>query len=593
MGSGPPRVCSLLALAAALLAAGCAMHAASPGSSQPALDTAPAPPSAPASQPGAAAQPGPVQIAGMPPFPDESGTSPLPGSQAAPLPASPAVPAVRLTSDEQEYTVDGTAFTAQSAGSQSYEDTGTPGRFVLVPEEGSTGTSGTAAKLAWAMYEMPGLTGDRPVRLSADMSSAPAELGGWPPLLLTYYVGVADFTTFSWEWHGPYGDLRTVVLNAAGRLDRYVSASGTLYCVVLTDSYDIVPDPPGNPDGLCAAAVGSVTVTTSSDYLTNRPHYAAITDVKVGSSANRSPSRHASYLEPEQFVTLNWVHVPEFNEADLPNAAETYEVFRVGPGETEPLHVGSVAAPLTAFTDPLDRLVGVDEPSGGTIYRYMLRAQNSAGPARWSSTRIAVPILAPKGVTATVNQVSIDGTRVSWDSVDGAESYEVWRGLVPQGTDAQLVGSVPGADLSHIDTTGIPGRQYWYFARAVGIGDGDPDNGIEPEARSDLSLTSLGLRSVRLSVVCLTGGVSGSGSLADPFVLDPAGTYLFGAVDQDGSSLTSYVTWSVAPSGRASFAASPRNKLQNIQPGASSFGVSARFAYLSYIWTGTAFCQAL
>jgi hypothetical protein len=519
----------------------------------------------------------------MPPFPDE---------RAATLPAGPAVPAVRGSSDEQQYTVDGTAFTAQSAGSLSYEDTGTAGRFVLVPAEGSTGTSGPAAQLAWAMYEMPGLTGDRPVRLNADMSAAPAEMGGWPTLLLTYYVGVADFTTFSWEWHGPYGDLRTVVLNAAGRLDRYVSASGTLYCVVLTDSYDIVPDPPGNPDGLCAAAVGSVTVTTSSDYLTNRPHYAGITDVKVGSSVGRTPSRHASYLEPEQFVTLSWVHVPEFNEADLPNAAETYEVFRLGPGDAQPLHVGSVAAPLEAFTDPLDRLVSVDEPSGGTIYRYLLQAQNSAGAARWSSTRIAVPILAPKGVTATVNEVSIDGTRVTWDEVDGAVSYEVWRGLVPQGTDAQLVGSVPGAEQSYIDTTGIPGRQYWYFARSVGIGDGNPDNGVEPEARSALSLTSLGVRSVRLSVVCLTGGVGGSGALSDPFVLDPAGTYLFGSEDQDGNSLTSYVTWSVAPPERASFAVSPHNKLQNIQPGAGSFGVTARFAYLTYTWTGTAFCQA-
>ena len=64
----------------------------------------------------------------------------------------------------------------------------------------------------------------------------------------------------------------------------------------------------------------------------------------------------------------------------------------------------------------------------GTRYYYYIKANNSAGSSDFSSTRAGITILpAPSSVTAT----GISGFRanVSWSSVPGATSYEVYYDL--------------------------------------------------------------------------------------------------------------------------------------------------------------------
>jgi hypothetical protein len=522
-----------------------------------------------ASVPGAASGAAGSARAGLPGFPAETCAWPLPA---------------RATSETTSQT--GGGFIEQSSGSASYTVSAPAGAYVLVPPDGES--------FAWTHYRFPGVIGDRPVSLTVSTDYAAAAPGS-NLVAPAYWVGVADYTTYTWEWHGPENGSTMLQLNAAANgdnpalLDRYVSAAGSVHVVIVADATRVAPSPT-NPAGLTAVRVNTLAVDTSPDYLQNKPHWAGFTyaGIGAGSAGKRGAGKLAATLRPEQFAYLEWTHVPAFDEADELNAADDYVITRQGPADAQPVTVLSSIA--SQFVDPLDVLDGVAPARGGTLYLYTLYAENEAGHSRPSQARLMVPITAPLNLHATVNSTAADGVELDWQPVDGAAEYRIYRGESALAAEAELLATVPGAQAAYTDATAAPGWEWWYFVCAAGLGDGNAANGLEQGQESAPSLGAKGVRAVLLELSCATPGVSGAGSAESPFVLVAGGTYQFRALGQASVEYTGMVQWSVAPDSAAEFAASPQGQLVNIAPGASSFTITATYNYLAYSWQASAHC---
>jgi hypothetical protein len=520
------------------------------------------------------------------------------GWPAFPAQAGAASPARRAA--DSAHQVLGTDYAEQSAGSASYADTGDPGAYVLVPLSGGAEGGARMEKLAWARYSVAGLTGDRPVALHIDAAPAPAQPGG-AALPLNYYVGLSDYTRFGWEWRGPFTAAVTLPLNpildggTVSTNDRYISADGTLHFVIAADAYRAPAAPPDNPLGLVAARVRSATATTAPGYMANRPHFPLIEALYAGESHGGSSVRKAaaakatSSLLPEQFIHVEWTHVAPFGPADVRNEAKLYLTTRQGPGQATPVLIGDRAG--AGFIDPSDHISGAAPPVPGTTYRYFVQALNDNGATPLCASRpITVPLTAPQGLTATQNGAE-DGVRLHWSAVAGAVSYELWRGQYTDPQYAEQIATVPAPATTYLDAAARPGFDYVYFVRAVGQGDGNSANGLEDGAVGPFSLYAPGLRKVVLAIACATAGVNGTGAQLDPFQLESDSAYLFSASDQDGNDITAFVSWAVSPAGSAAFGPAPPNQLHDLLAGAGALQLTARFAYLTYVWTGSAYAD--
>lgn len=113
-------------------------------------------------------------------------------------------------------------------------------------------------QLAWAIYRFSDLLDLQPQLLSIE--ALPEEWGN------EYWIGVANYTTMTWEWFGP-ADLIEYEINLADSEDRYVTHQGNFYFVMVLHSgnaYEHVqstltlngyqhPIPPGPPYHLAAS----------------------------------------------------------------------------------------------------------------------------------------------------------------------------------------------------------------------------------------------------------------------------------------------------------------------------------------------------
>lgn len=513
----------------------------------------------------------PAPRAGLPAFPPSD------------TPAS----AVRAVSDNT-LAADGVDYAELVAGSTSYNDPAQPGALALVPAGGEA--------LAWARYSFADIITEKPLTATLTLDAALDAPGG-TALPLRCWIGVGDYTQAYWEWHGPYtqaGEAQ-LVLNAPAdgetpaRTDRYLSAAGTLQLLVVVDAAEQLPTPPDNPQGLCAALVKQVSVLTSLNYETNKPHYAAIESISCGAPAKAGATlvRGASFLQPAQFVYLAWTAVAPLSPADMRNTALDYLVYRQGLADPQPVQIGMAVSP--SFTDPLDLAEGIAEPTAGAQYVYFLRAENTAGVTPLArSAPVVIPMLPPDLVTATLdNQEGF--LRVSWSDVDGAVAYEIWRADTADSAQAEKLTRVTVFPATYLDNSALPGQVYWYFIKSEGAGDGNAANGLEPGALSDFSLGAQGLRRVLITVLCL--GVEGDGSSQVPFQLVSGNSYQFTAVDQLGIDLTAGVDWTVDPPATETFSLTTPGLLENVAAGAHPIFLLASYGLLEYSWSKSAQCD--
>ena len=121
----------------------------------------------------------------------------------------------------------------------------------------------------------------------------------------------------------------------------------------------------------------------------------------------------------------------------------------------------------------------------GTLYYYMVKANNSAGmsPASDEATATAASPAAPsapQGLTATATS---NGVRLTWTaptSNGGSSilSYSIYRSYA--GSAYALIGSVPAGTLSYVDSNGTMGYAYSYYV--VAVNSAGP--GTQPTAQS-------------------------------------------------------------------------------------------------------------
>lgn len=398
----------------------------------------------------------------------------------------------------------GTDYTAQD-GANNYDDPLVPNAYVIIPGGGS-------APVAYALYSIAGMDAERPVRVDLSVTAAPLTPGGNDILPLSYYVGISDFTSFTWHWSGPYTQDQTSITlnNEAGDIrDRCVSSdtSGNTFHLVIATTTGEEFVAPGNPDGLTAARIEQFTIHTLAVddplYSVTRPHFAAMT--AIGPPLGKG----LSALDPgRQYVQLDWVHLADPYRDELD--ADSYEVYRHIAGGGPALRIGSVAAPGAMYTDPTDNSAGVAEAIPGATYVYGLRAGNSAGFTPLSEREYTIPLLGPADVAAS------DGTypdyiALSWTRAEGATGYKVFR---DGQSEAELVATL--GDVAAWDDTGVADFDvHTYWLRSVnayqpqGGAWSDPDDGSRASGNqppvADLAVTPPDPESLELVTLDASG----------------------------------------------------------------------------------------
>jgi fibronectin type 3 domain-containing protein len=144
-------------------------------------------------------------------------------------------------------------------------------------------------------------------------------------------------------------------------------------------------------------------------------------------------------------IVVTWSAVP---------AAEQYRVY-ISTSADGPYSLrASPLASITTYTDT--------SAARGTVYHYRVESWTAAGgvssPSPSDSGYRKIPN--PSGLKAS------DGyhrgeTRLTWQGVSGAAYYAVYRGSLPDGSNANLVGSTIGTTFT--DADGLAGTVYHYF----------------------------------------------------------------------------------------------------------------------------------
>ena len=146
------------------------------------------------------------------------------------------------------------------------------------------------------------------------------------------------------------------------------------------------------------------------------------------------------------------------------SGAEEYEVWRNTTDSSASASRIAENVPGTVFSDY--------SASSGQAYFYWVKAKNDAGTTGFSSSnsgyrQVGTPS-APIGVSASDGTYT-DKVRVTWNSVSGATSYEVWRHTSNSSGSATRIGNSV-TSTSYDDITASAGQTYYYWAKAKNAG---------------------------------------------------------------------------------------------------------------------------
>jgi len=154
-------------------------------------------------------------------------------------------------------------------------------------------------------------------------------------------------------------------------------------------------------------------------------------------------------------VTITWVQS---------TGTLVYEVYRAD----IPAYLGgNIKKISTVSTNTYDDSTAMS----GNRYYYWVKARNSWGISRYSkydtgyTGNESSPLSAPTNVIAT-EKILASNVTVTWNAVQGAIIYEVWRAtqLPLTGGKPTRVGALDG--LSFLDTSMVCGTPYYYWVKA-------------------------------------------------------------------------------------------------------------------------------
>jgi fibronectin type 3 domain-containing protein len=157
----------------------------------------------------------------------------------------------------------------------------------------------------------------------------------------------------------------------------------------------------------------------------------------------------ATYGTYADKVQVNWNPV---------SGATSYEVWR---------HTANDSTAATIIASPATRPWNDTSAVPGTSYYYWVKAVNAAGAGAPGGPdagyRLAAPT-PPTGVAATDGTYT-DKVQVSWNSVSGATSYEVWRNTADNSSTASKIGSPIASPYN--DTSATANKRYYYWVKAA------------------------------------------------------------------------------------------------------------------------------
>ena len=237
---------------------------------------------------------------------------------------------------------------------------------------------------------------------------------------------------------------------------RSSAADGTYARVGLTDlpAYDDMAVTPGSTYWYKVRACNRAGCSDFTNPISGWARRTAVPSPPTGVTASQGTYTH--------MVVLTW----------QPSAgAHNYEIYRA------PFQTASYTF-LDTVTIPKYEDAKV---KGGVVYWYQVRACGSAGCSLPSHSvsgyASAATLLAPEGVTAS-DGTEADKVVVSWQKVNAATSYQVYRAGSKNGT---YVLKAETGTTSWTDTTVTPGTTYWYKVRACTTAEcgplSSPDSG--------------------------------------------------------------------------------------------------------------------
>jgi fibronectin type 3 domain-containing protein len=283
----------------------------------------------------------------------------------------------------------------------------------VVLDSGAGGEEPTA----WAVYRFTGLSGMRPQTLNT--------LGTLGGLEQQYYIGIANYTTGSWEWFGP-SHLPEFQVDLRASYSRYVTALGNMYFLVICEGGDVFTHEQtvmtfGNGDG--GVMPGAPRDLVASD----------------GEFADKV---HISWLAGE--------------------GATSYEVYRRADGHNMFEKIGETEDLVSEDTT-------ADE---GVVYIYKARSKNEHGVSGHSNGDSGYRGDLPQGGDCPTELSASDGTYdwkvyVTWNGSPSTE-YKLWRKQDGMGSFAVLA-EVNGT--SYADESATPGVHYIYKVSTLREGE--------------------------------------------------------------------------------------------------------------------------
>ncbi len=184
-------------------------------------------------------------------------------------------------------------------------------------------------------------------------------------------------------------------------------------------------------------------------------HYASALSQLDAGSAGLVPPENVVASKGENFVTVTW---------KAATGAKYYRVFRSTSVDGEKTALGDWSTQLKYE----DRSIAL-----AVVFYYWVKAADTssgAGASAYSHYDAGYRSLsAPKNINASEGDF-LDYVRVSWEPVDMATHYRVFRVDEPNGTKTAVTGwlSITG----FLDTNTTPGHMYYYYVRAAGDANG-------------------------------------------------------------------------------------------------------------------------
>lgn len=223
------------------------------------------------------------------------------------------------------------------------------------------------------------------------------------------------------------------------------------------DSYNIYRHTDGN-----WVKIATVKSTERSYIDTNvnsgMKYYYTVTAVKDNTE---------SYIGEENTVSATYVNMPSELSASLTATGislswkitddlTNFIIYKRVKGQSEWSVLKDTSSEVTTYLDT--------DVSSGVTYEYAIKAVSEDGTFESSLSEIKSVVFLSKVATVKLG-ITVDGVKVSWSKVTGAENYVVYRRL-ENGT-WEAVATVNKNTTSYTDKTAESGKTYLYTVRAM------------------------------------------------------------------------------------------------------------------------------